>query len=188
MSLSSHEAQASLAEAEQARRRSAQLYGYRKASPHLIMWGLIWVVGYSCINLLPKYEGYIWDALVVAGILGSIYLGRSSHRYAGVESKGPYAWRAGAIGILALTFISSTYAIMWPVHGSAMAAYPALITGTIYAGVGLWLGVRYVVTGALVIGFTMFGFFYLPAATYFYWMALVGGGSMILAGAWFRRV
>lgn len=190
MSLSSQEAQASLAEAEQARRRSAQLYGYRKASTHLIMWGLIWVVGYSCINLVPKYEGYIWDVLVAGGILGSMYLGRRGRHAAGAceDGKGSYAWRAGGLGLIALLFISATYAIMWPVHGPQFAAYPALITGTIYAGVGLWVGLRYVVAGALVIAATLFGFFYIHEPMYYYWMAVVGGGSMILAGFWFRTV
>jgi len=186
MSLSSQEAQASLAEAEQARRRSAQLYGYQKASPHLILWGIIWVIGYSGSALIPNYDGYLWDGLIVLGILGSVYFGRRCQQEVGGTKKGPYAWRAGAVGFIAVFFIMATYAIMWPVHGAQMAAYPALITGTIYAAVGLWLGLRYVVTGALVVTFTLFGYFDIHGVWYLYWMAAVGGGSMILAGFWFR--
>lgn len=188
MSLSSQEAQASLAEAEGARRRSAELYGYRKASSHLIMWGTIWVFGYGGTGFAPDRSNLIWGVLVPLGILGSVILGRCTKRFAGSDAKSSYAWRAGILGLLICLFVGATYTVMWPVPGAAFAAYPALITGFAYSVVGLWVGLRYLVTGALVIALTMFGFFEIPGIDYLYWMAVVGGGSMILAGFWFRRV
>jgi hypothetical protein len=184
MPLSSEEALASLAEAENARRRSAQLYGYTKASPHLIMWGIIWVLGYGGTGLSHQNADYIWAALVTIGICGSVYFGRRSSRYGCQEH--PYAWRAGALAMIILFFVGATYTVMWPVYGPQLCAFPALITGTVYAGVGLWAGMRYVVTGILVLALTLFGFFFVHEIEY--WMAFIGGGSMILAGIWFRKV
>lgn len=184
MSLSSQEAQASLTEAENARRRSAELYGYRKASPHLIMWGIIWVIGYSGTALFNPYTNWIWGVLMIAGIAGDAVINGITRRAA--HSSGPYAWRLAAIMVIAVFFVFATYAIMWPVHGRQLAAYPVLITGTVYAGVGLWAGLRYVLTGVAVVALALIGFYYVQPILY--WMAFVGGGSMILAGIWFSRV
>lgn len=186
MSLSTQEAQASLAEAESARRRSAQLYSYSKASPHLIMWGIIWVIGYSGTALFTPYSNWLWAALMLTGIGGAVIINRSCK---GTDSHhGPYAWRMAAIMFIAVFFVFATYSIMWPVHGRQLAAFPILITGTVYMGMGLWMGLRYVLTGAAVVALTLFGFFYIEPLPYLYWMAFVGGGSMILAGFWFRTV
>jgi hypothetical protein len=186
MSLSSHEAQASLAEAAQAGRRSAQLYAYSKASPYLVMWGIIWVLGYGGTGLSPHNADLIWGVLIVAGLLGGAYIGSRSKSCSPSGARSPYVLRITGVGLIAVFFVAASYTIMWPVNGAQVTAYPALITGTVYAAVGLWAGLRYVVTGLLVVGLTLFGFFAIHDIWYLYWMAVVGGGSMILAGFWFR--
>jgi hypothetical protein len=181
MSLSSKEAEASLADAENAARRSARIYGYSRAAPHLIMWGAIWVVGYAGTDLSHAHANLIWGALVLTGCVGSFLFSR---QYANREKR-TGAWRAFALAGLALLFIFSTYAIMWPVQGAQSGTFPALLTGVVYTGAGLWLGVRWVVTGLAVIALTLGGYFLLQEH-YLLWMAFVGGGGMMLAGFWFR--
>ena len=180
MSLSSKEAAETLSDVERAGRRSAQAFGYRKASPHLILWGIIWVIGYSATDLRPADANLIWAALIAAGCIGGYVLGRGHER-------SPQAWRFFAVVGIVLIFIASTYTIMHPVHGPQMAAFPALITGAVYAGLGLWLGTRYLITGLAIIALTMGGFLYLHEHILL-WMAFVGGGGLILAGVWFRKV
>jgi hypothetical protein len=183
MSLSSEEAAAHLSQAESAGRRSAQLYSYRRTSPHLIMWGAIWVIGYGVCDFFPHYGNATWIGLILAGVIGGIFFGRRCASKTG----GPRAWRMIGLAVLAVFFVAATYTIMWPVHGAQVATYPALITGTVYAGVGLWAGLRYVVTGIMVIALTLGGFFWVHEHLLL-WMAFVGGGSMMLAGLWFRAV
>jgi hypothetical protein len=186
MTLSSKEAKAHLSEAESAGRRSAQLYGYRKASPHLMLWGAIWVLGYGGTALSPHYANLIWAVLVLAGVAGGAWIGRCSATWGwGEAGRSPKSWRMVSLAAIAVFFVMATYSIMWPVHGAQVAAYPALITGTVYAAVGLWTGVRYVVTGILVVALTLFGFYHLQEYI-LWWLAVVGGGSMMLAGFWFR--
>jgi hypothetical protein len=48
-------------------------------------------------------------------------------------------------------------------------------------------GTRYVVSGIAVAALTLAGFFLLKQH-FLLWMAAVGGGAMILAGLWLRRV
>ena len=52
--------------------------------------------------------------------------------------------------------------------------------------IGLWRGLRYVISGMAVVALTLIGFFYIGPI--FFWFAAVGGGAMILTGLWFRAV
>ena len=184
MSLSSHEAAASLSQVEEARRKSSQLYFYHRSSPHLIMWGIIWIIGYGGTGLFPHHSNLLWAVLVLIGTSGGVILGRC-HKPDGVTT-GPYAWRMAALWAIILFFVFATYAILHPHDGRQLAAYPALITGCAYMTIGLWRGLRYVISGMAVVALTLIGFFYIEPI--FFWFAAVGGGAMILTGLWFRAV
>lgn len=185
MSLSPQEAASTLSDVERAARRSGQAYGYRRASPHLIVWGLIWVIGYATTDLRPDYANIIWPALTLLGVALSIYVGRC----ASATDSGRYRsiWRIMALVLLAFVFIGATYAIMGHVSGPQQGAFVPLLVGTIYAGMGLWLGARFVVTGLAVIVLTLGGYFFLQEH-FLLWQAVVGGGALILAGLWLRTV
>jgi hypothetical protein len=183
MPLTSKEAAESLAQAEQARRRSAQIYSYSRSAPHLIMWGAIWVVGYSLTDLFPHRSGWIWLVLMLIGVIGGAIIAHQCPR----REHGPLAWRMFAVAAVAVFFVFATYTIMSPVHGVAAATFPALLTGSLYTAIGLWAGLRYVIAGIVVLAATMGGYFFLQEHILL-WMAFVGGGSMMLAGFWFRKV
>ncbi|NIK88084.1 hypothetical protein FHS83_001402 [Rhizomicrobium palustre] len=185
MAISSEEAAKTLAEAVEAERRSARLRFYHRSSPHLIMWGTIWLIGFGVCALLPKYGDMVWNFLVPLGIVGGVAISSRLPREAG---KGFRAWRMGALGVLIFFFVSATYFIMQPHMSRQFVAYPALITGCAYVAVGLWAGPRYVISGIAVAALTLYGFVTFSTDMYFLWMAVVGGGSMILAGFWFRTV
>jgi hypothetical protein len=183
MSLTSKEAAKSLAQAEDAQRRSTQIYSYSQCAPHLILWGTIWIIGYTQNDLFPRYENWGWIVLILAGVTGGAIIGRRYH----LLERGPFAWRMIAVAAIALFFVLATYTIMGPVRGAAMAVFPVLIIGTLQTVIGLWAGLRYVITGIVVLAATLGGFFFLHEHLLL-WMAFVGGGSMILAGLWFRTV
>jgi hypothetical protein len=184
MSLSSKEAQASLSQVQEASRRSSQLYFYHRSSPHLIMWGIIWIIGYGGTGLFPHYGNQLWLGLIVIGCAGGILL-RRCHKTDG-NVGGPHAWRMAALWAVILFFVFATYAIMQPHFARQFCAYPALITGCVYMAIGLWRGLRYVISGAVVVALTLVGFYYIQPI--FFWFAAVGGGAMILTGLWFRTV
>lgn len=186
MPLSSEEAAKTLLEAENASKRSAELYFYHRSSPHLILWGVIWVIGYGGTGLNPRTSDALWAVLVITGILAGVFISRRFPR--STSTGGTGAWRLAGLGTIIVSFIFATYAILQPHAGNQLCAYPALITGAAYMAVGLWAGVRYVISGVAVAALTLFGFFHIDPQLYFYWMAVVGGGAMILTGIWFRRV
>jgi len=184
MSLTSKEAAESLAQAEQARRRSAELYHYSRAAPHFILWGGIQVVGYCGTYLFPYHSNWLWAGLILAGCIGGFIIGK---RCPDREAR-PQAWRRFAVMIIAVAFVLGTYAVMWPVHGTQPAVFPVLLEGAVFCAIGLWVGLRYVVTGAVVFAAALAAYFTIHDAGILLLMAAVGGGSMILAGFWFRTV
>jgi hypothetical protein len=93
----------------------------------------------------------------------------------------------GALWAIILFFVIATYAILQPHLAKQFCAYPALITGCAYMAVGLWRGLRYVISGVVVVTLTLIGYYYIEQFfSIFYWFAIVGGGAMILTGLWFR--
>lgn len=190
MPLTPQEAAKHLNESQIATRRSAQAYGYAKAAPHLILWGIIWAFGYGGTYFLPAYAGWIWLALIACGCFGSFFLGR-----VGVHGEtGPASVRLrhslrgfGLMAALAM-FIMAVYAMFGPPTALQASAFPALLVGLIYFCLGtFWLGTRMAVTGAAIFTLTLGGYFLIPA--YFnLWMAFVGGGGLIASGLWLKKI
>jgi hypothetical protein len=85
------------------------------------------------------------------------------------------------------TFVVATVVVIWPVNARQVAAFIPLLVALTYVLKGIWSGARYVGLGIAVSAFTLLGFF-LVKGHFYLWMAVVGGGSLILASLWFRRV
>jgi hypothetical protein len=87
--------------------------------------------------------------------------------------------------VVIYAFSFSLFAILRP-SALQIGAYWPLLCAALYAGIGLWAGVRYVVVGGLLAVLTLFGFFALRNQ-FFGVMAIAGGGSLVLTGLWLRR-
>jgi len=189
MTLSTDQAAESLKEIDRTRRRSATAYVYANSSPFFVMWGVIWMIGYTGTDLYPRYANPLWLALMLAGTLGTVLIGRTRaqagqphpgiNRYAGIRFLASFV----AIG----AFIAATFAIFGHATHEQQAAFTPLIVALIYAVVGIWKGPRFLVTGIAVAALTVGGFFFMHEH-FMLWMAAVGGGALVLAGLWLRTV
>jgi hypothetical protein len=173
-----------LKEAGAAERRSAEAYRYQRFSPYLLLWGVIWIAGYSGSDLWARSSGRIWLGLVALALLASIAIARS---FADGRADPQVRWRTAAFFVVVWAFLMATYAIMRPVTPLQYGAFLPLLVAFAYVVLGLWGGRRLVITGVLVGALTLGGFFYLPQH-FLLWEGFVGGGGLILAGLWFRRV
>lgn len=183
MGISKSEAASALTDIESAAGRSRLLKGYHVAGPIMMAWGVIWAVGYSAMGLLPPERwGLIWLVLDGVGVAASILLGRAPK---GAARTGQ-GWRIAA-GVLALLmFFIATFTLFRPASTDAVIAYPGVVIGLVYAGIGIAYAPRYLWIGAAVFAASLVGyFFFQPWLTY--WMAVVGGGGLIVAGLWLRR-
>jgi hypothetical protein len=181
MSLSSADAAAALQEAAGMEQRSSRLRGYQSASPHAIIWGVIWAIGYMGNYLAPAWSNAIWIGLVVLGTVGSIVAGVADGRHA-VRAEGMIE-----LYIIYAVFVGGTLAVMAPHDVRQVAAFFPLVTAAAYGVIGAFGARRMLVIAGAIAALTLGGFFtigdlYLP------WMAVVGGGGLVLGGLWLRLV
>lgn len=182
MPISPSEAEHTLRDISLAGSTSARFYGYRVASPHLILWGVIWALGYGANYFFPS-QVLFWPALVLIGIGGSSWFGWK----AGRSSTSPGGWRYAATALVVLLFVAAVFAVMPPRSEAQVSAFFPIFVAFSYAVMGIWTGgLRLIVTAASIAALTLGAFFWL-SDIFILWMAVVGGGALILGGIWFRR-
>ena len=177
------EAATALQEIANTEKQSQKAYHYQQASPHLVLWGVIWMIGYAVTYVRPRWYP-LWDVLVVIGMAGSFFI--SFHGRA-KDSHSTFGWRYAATFVVVLLFIAALFAILPPAPLQIDAFFPLLIA-LWYALMGIWTrATRIAVLGFALGLLTVGGYFWLQH--YFpLWMAGVGGGALILGGFWLRRV
>ena len=179
MPLSEADAQAALADVNAAMTQSATLRGYQAMSPHLIIWGLVWMAGYTASYVIPAWSGLLWLGLVPLGVAGDIFAGRA-------DSGGPMpAALYGLMGVFGV-FAVSVIAVMQPHDPRQTGAFFPLLIAAGYGVFGSFGAPRVLALGAALAALTLAGFFTLGDIFSLY-MAVVGGGGLILGGLWLRR-
>ena len=187
MGISKTEAASALTDIESTAGRSRLLKGYHTSGPILMAWGVIWALGYSAMGLLrPEQWGLVWLVLDAVGIAATILLARGAKSGGKSGAKAGQGWKIAASVFAIMAFMTATYAIFRPTSVEPAIVYPGVMTGLVYAGVGIAYAPRYLWIGAAVFVASLVGyFFFLPYLAF--WMAAVGGGGLILAGLWLRR-
>jgi len=183
MSLSPEEAADALRNISQTGRRSFSAYGYQSAAPFLILWGLLWIVGYGGTDLLSRYAGAIWLGVAVFGTVASTLIGMRMRP----KTSPRFDWRIFGTWLAVLGFVGAMLSIVGPVTGTQVGALIPLLIGFAYIVMGIWMGVRFTFAGLAIVALTLGGYFFLPAH-FLLWMAVVGGGTLFATGLWLRTV
>jgi hypothetical protein len=183
MGISRTEAASALTDIESTTGRSRVLKGYQIAGPILMVWGVVWILGYAAMGLLPPEQWSLaWLPLDVAGIVATLLMSRRGK--GGAQAKS--GWRIGAGAFAVMAFMSATYLVFKPTSVEPAIVYPGLMTGLVYAGVGIAFAPRFLWIGAGVFAASLIGYvFFQPWLAF--WMAAVGGGGLIVGGFWLRR-
>jgi hypothetical protein len=176
--LTHEDAARALGEIEQMRARSSRAYGYRAYSPYLILWGAIWAAGQGASLVWPEQAVLVWWALVLGAVAVTCLLPRRPRRA---------NWRIPAVVAIALVFVAAVHAAIGPDRPRLDAAVPPLVIAAIYTGMGLWLGLRFAVAGLVLAACVLAGTFFLDVDLRS-WIGFAGGGALILAGLWLRKV
>lgn len=185
MSISKDDAARALGEIDEARGRLRQATAYGHASPHLIVWGLVWLVADLVTQFAPDF-GLTWAVCATAGAIASIVIGVRAGAKGGPDEAG-LGWRQGATWVLVLAMVASLFFVVPVTSGREVHSVFGLVFGFIYMIVGLWVGWRMVALGAALVVFTLVGF-YAVRDWYPLFMGVVAGGALILGGAWLRRL
>ena len=188
--ITENEAAESLRDVERVSRRTHVASAYAVASPHLILWGLVWVAGYTGTGLTPPEQwGWVWLPGIVVGSIGSAVLGRRAARSGATKFGGSANPNVRSL-LMALTimlFIGSVYLVFKPTSTLPYLVFPALIMALTYALVGTFGLPRFTWIGAGVFVAVMLGYLLAPALMSF-WLAAAGGGGLILGGLWMRKI
>ena len=185
MALTPAEAQSALKDIEKTENRTAASQHGRATAPYLIMWGIIWVIGYAVTASSPQLS-WIWPTLIIGGIIGSIIQSVLQSRTFGRGRE--FGWRYfGSFTVIGVFFVAFA-SVMPPYTYNQMSAIFPLVIGVFYCFIGIWTkGWRMLPLGLALIGLTTLGYFVAPGH-FLYWMAVVGGGGLILGGLWMRSV
>jgi len=194
--ISREEAASALDEIDRIGRQMRRAIAAGSMAPMLILWGSIWIVGFSAEQFIA-HAYKLWLVLDLGGVAGSFLLGTWSRRTP-VSGSG-----RGRIGLSWLILFG--YAILWcwlfypswTAHGARWAAYGpflerkmAVFWVTIcmfaYVIMGLWLDRVLLWLGALVTVATLAGYSFAPGYLYL-WIAVAGGGSLVATGIIIRR-
>ena len=90
MGLSPQDALAALNDVEAADTRARASQANRAGAPYLILWGVVWVIGYGLSGVLPPRDiGWMWMGVSLAGFAGMFLLPRR-------QSSGSRAFRRGS--------------------------------------------------------------------------------------------
>ncbi len=185
MDISRDEAARALSDIAQTEGRSYALQGYQVMGPILMIWGVIWLICYTVMGLFPMEDwGYAWIPADIVGVIATIWLGLRGKGQGG--GKAGAGWRAFGFAVLVSLFCCSAFVMFHPSDVNAYMAFPGVLIGTIYASIGLWRMTRLLWVGAAVIALSLIGFFVFPAYLAF-WMAVTGGGGLIVSGLLVRR-
>ncbi|MFK0166693.1 hypothetical protein [Rhizobium sp. NPDC090279] len=186
MELSPTEARHALREVDEITSRSNRLRSYRISASYLILWGIVWLVGYSSMFFLPALSAnLIWLVLDGLGLAGSVLIGMRTFR-AGEDLKKVNV-RILAVFAIVTLFMLATLKVMQPMHAAQYEVYPALVLGLTYGLIGVFFLRGFVWLAAAVSLGSLLSFFFLQP-----WLplciAVFGGGSLLVGGMWMRRL
>ncbi len=189
MNISNEEAQTSLdmISQTQTRLRKAIASGY--ASHLLILWGVIWVIGYISLHFSYCIGGYVFTGLDVVGVLATVWIARRWPHHTFIRSPEfkTIAWQSTG-----LWFFLLLYALIWcfllrPDNSREFGVFLCTVCMFGYVMIGLWRRGPFMIwLGLGVTALTLFGYCFL--SDFFYlWMAAAGGGALLGTGWYIRR-
>ena len=149
-----------------------------RAADYFLLWGVIWIVGYLGMFVV----GWLWFALIPAGVIGCAVLGRRDGGRGAVAT--PLTRQLGAVNLILFTAALGA-AIAARDASFALAMWPLAI-GVIYLVNGVFIGRDFLVIGAWLSAAGLVAV-WLPIAAGVLWLAFAGGGGLLTTGLLLRR-
>ncbi len=154
---------------------------------YLLLWGLVWTIGFLATQVQPQFAGWIWGVMVGIGIVGSGVLGFLQSRRTRVVPGTRSAFINSRLGIFygVLYAFAILWLIVFPFTAVQIGLFWIMIVafGSIIAGV--WMSER--VSIGLGIGMTvmaMLGYSLVPH--YFWlWSAVFAGLPLVCVSVYY---
>jgi hypothetical protein len=183
MNISKHEAKEALEAVQLVSNQMRQSLATGSTPYYMILWGAIWFLGYIGSHFTQDFfTGWIWLGLVGTGMVVSFILGmyfRTKMRF-GSYGRVMFLW------ISLMIYAALVWWIAAPSSGEQASMLIVIFCMFGYVITGIWMEPTAAWVGGITTALAMIGYaFFLP---YFYlWMALLGGGTLILSGIYILR-
>jgi hypothetical protein len=190
MNISPNEAKEALADIQTITQKTRHSIASSGAHIFLIATGIIWLVGFLATQFLTgDILGYIWIGISLAGTAVATLLGIRMSTRMGKRVYNPSfnasAKRAIIFWLLLVCYAIAAIAIVRPTDGKQVTALIILFIMLGQMAMGLLLPFSAVWWTLPVTILALIGYFLLPNIFYL-WMAILGGGGMILLGLYIR--
>jgi hypothetical protein len=186
MNISPNEAEEALAAIQRMTQKTRHSIASSGAYISLIVTGIVWLVGYLCTQFLSgEIVVYIWVGLsLVGGALATLLGMRMGKRVRSPATAG-YSRRIGVFWLLLVFYALAAIAVARPADGKQLTMLIILFIMAGQLAMGLLFSFSSTWWALPITALALAGYFLLPAFFYL-WMALLGGGGMIVLGLYIR--
>jgi hypothetical protein len=186
MNVSPSEAEEALAAIQAMAQRTRRSIASGGTYITLIVTGIVWLVGFTCTQFLQgPIVAYIWAALSILGGTLATVLGLRVGRRVRSPATAPVAKRVGLFWLLLVFYGIAAVAIARPTDGRQVTMLVILFIMLGQVAMGLLFSFSSVWWALPITALALVGYFLLPGFFYL-WMALLGGGGMIVLGLYIR--
>jgi hypothetical protein len=187
MDISPNEAEEALAAIETMVQKTRQAISKSGAYAFLIVWGVIWLLGFLASHFLPgKIAGNAWIALDIVGGVLSVLVGLRLNRSVRSPGSTSTGKRVAWFWLLLFIFCAAAIGVASPIDGKQLAMFIILFVMVGWLAMSLLFCFASVWWGLAITALALFGYFILPGF-FFLWMAVLGGGGMIALGIFIRN-
>jgi hypothetical protein len=153
----------------------------------LMIWGLIWLIGFSANHFLTgKTVGVVWGILDSLGGILSVIMGvRLGHKFRS-SSGNQTGKQIGWFWLLLAVYCGILLLVASPADMKQGSMIIVIFVMIGWIAMGLLLSMTSVWWGLAITALALIGYFLLPGIFYL-WMAVLGGGGMIVLGFYIRN-
>lgn len=178
MAITREAAEEALATIHQTTRKVQMASNWMGTDLILILWGVAWVFSFLGCHFAPEKAVWFWSIGDVVGLSGTMFVCRkASQQVQSDEGK-----RMGIFWLLLFLFIFVQLAVLHPWDPIQMNAFICLQIMLGFVVIGLWTGSQGMIALAGVVSVSVLAAYFLLQPYYNLWMAVMGGGSFIVAG------
>ncbi len=180
MDVSKQTAEDLLDQVQQVTARTRKSIAASSASTLLILWGVIWILGFLSTQFWPKYAGWAWLVLDGVGIAATLIIARSK-----TPVKSSMDRRISLFWLFLIIYGNIWLALLWPWNGNQIVAFGCTLIMFAYVVMGIF-GDRFMLwLGLAVTALTLLGYFAFQEWLWV-WMAAAGGGALAGTGLYIR--
>ncbi len=186
MNVSPSEAEEALAAIQSMAQKTRHSLASSGASTTLIATGLVWLVGFLATQFLQgQMVAYIWIGLSLLGSALGIILGIRRSKRVRSPSSALLAGRILLFWLFIIIFGVTAILVARPADEKQVAMLVILFIMLGQLAMGLLFSFASVWWALPVTALALIGYYFLPGIFYL-WMAILGGGGMMLLGVYIR--